>query len=778
MPGAAVPPTIKGAGMRTPFWLTSPRAATALAVTGAMLAAGLAALPAGAATDTATITYRGVSVTVPASWPVVRLDGQPGCVRFDQHAVYLGDPATSTCPAHVIGHVESVHLTDGVVSDARSPLATVGGGREITGGTSIHPDLVVTDAKSPVRVVVTAGETQTIARAVADSVTFADTGAQRKTFSVKSSSSADSAGSVGSVHSSAATAPAARAAGPATYTGLGFDACVTPSTTTMSAWGASPYRAVNMYVGGASRGCPTQPNLTASWVTTVVGKGWTLIPTYVGLQASCSVYTHRITKGKEAAQGTASADDAVAILKSLGLGAGSIVYFDLEAYDYTKKKCVAKAQKFLDAWTVRLHAHNYLSGFYTSSNTMKATLVDKIGSATFHQPDDIWFARWNNDTSVLGDPVIPDTAWPTHQRMHQYRGGHNETYGGQTINIDNDSVDADTSPGAPLPEGTFVRMSGTTTVYRIAGGAPVFVQAWAPFGGAQPVVTVSKTRFRLLPTYPRTGTFLQAAGGSTVYRVQSGVASHISSWAAFGGAQPTTSVDPAALMKAGSGGVWNHLISARPSMSMTGPGTLVTTHGSGAATWAAPILSSAVHNYDLRYRASRWNATFGGWSTPKSWKHVHATSQSVHLKRGYDYCLSVRARNWAGQLTSWSTRRCLTRPLDDRSLSASSGWHRGTGSDFFAHTVTKTKQQGATLRVSSARVRRVGIVATTCASCGKVAVIVGGERIATINLSSPTTQRRTLLMLPRFSKRLGDVVLKVKSSGLRVQIDGLSLSRT
>ena len=124
----------------------------------------------------------------------------------------------------------------------------------------------------------------------------------------------------------------------------------------MSAWAASPYRAVNMYVGGASRGCPNQPNLTASWVDTVVGTGWTLIPTYVGLQATCSNYSHRITTGKEKAQGTASADDAVAILKSLGLGAGSIVYFDIEAYDYTKKKCVAKAQTFLNAWTVRLHA--------------------------------------------------------------------------------------------------------------------------------------------------------------------------------------------------------------------------------------------------------------------------------------------------------------------------------------------------------------------------------------------------------------------------------------
>jgi hypothetical protein len=755
--------------VRRPRWLTSVRAGTALAVTGAMVAGALAALPAGAATDTATISYRGVSVTVPNDWPVLRLDGQAGCVRFDTHAVYLGDPASSTCPAHVVGHVEAVHLTDGVVNDARSPEADLGGGREITGGTAIHPDFVVSDETSPVRVVVTSGTEQALAQQLADSVKFDRSGPSR-TFSSNSSSTSKS-------QTSAAPSMLAAKA-PSTYTGLGFDTCLTPSTGAISAWHASPYRAVNMYVGGASRGCPNQPNLTASWVSTVVGQGWTLIPTYVGLQATCSQYTHRITTGKEAAQGSASADDAVAILKSLGLGAGSIVYFDLEAYDYTKKNCVAKAQTFLNAWTQRLHARNYLSGFYTSSNTMKATLVDRVGDSTFHQPDDIWFARWNDDRSVLGDPVIPDAYWPNHQRMHQYKGGHTETYGSTTINIDRDSLDADTSPGAPLAEGTFVRVSGSTTVYRIAGGAPVYVSSWAPFGGGQPVVVVSKTRWNLLPTYPRSGTFLQAAGRSTVYRMQSGVASAITSWDPYGGPKPTTAVDPAALNKAGTGGAWNHLISAKPSVSMTGPGTLVTTHASGALTWRSPILSSSVKNFDVRYRWAKWNSKFSGWVRPASWQHDKARQRSFKLKHGYDYCVSVRARNRAGQVSGWSGKHCVTRHLDDRSLTASSSWKRGTGSAYLARTFLGTKVRGATLLASSANVRRIGVIATTCANCGKVAVLVGGVRIATLNLYSATTHNRTLLMLPRFSPHRADVVLKVKSSGLSVRIDGLVISRT
>jgi hypothetical protein len=163
---------------------------------------------------------------------------------------------------------------------------------------------------------------------------------------------------------------------------------------------------------------------------------------------------------------------------------------------------------------------------------------------------------------------------------------------------------------------------------------------------------------------------------------------------------------------------------------------------------------------------------------PASWERSHSKSQSVHLKHGYDYCVSVRARNWAKQVTGWTTKRCLTRHLDDRALSASAGWKFGTGSAYLGNTYTGTKTKGATLRAASAQVRRIGILATTCATCGKVAVIVGGQRIATINLYSASAQTRTLLMLPRFSRHHADVVFKVKSTGLKVRIDGVVISRT
>src|SRR5674476_199903 len=70
------------------------------------------------------VTYNGVRVTVPATWPVIDLRVHPeACVRFDRAAVYLGSPgAASDCPAHAVGRVDSVWLR--TVSAGRTDLMT------------------------------------------------------------------------------------------------------------------------------------------------------------------------------------------------------------------------------------------------------------------------------------------------------------------------------------------------------------------------------------------------------------------------------------------------------------------------------------------------------------------------------------------------------------------------------------------------------------------------------------------------------------------------------
>lgn len=228
------------------------------------------------------------------------------------------------------------------------------------------------------------------------------------------------------------------------FTGLGFDACATPSSRAMAAWVASPYRAIGVYIGGVNRAC-SQPNLTPTWVGEQVGEGWHLIPTYVGLQAptsacgSCASLSSNTTQAT--VQGAEAARDAVADAEAVGMGPGSPLYFDMEAYTRTTSATRATLT-FLSAWTTQLHALGYASGVYSSSSSGIADLAREFG-ASYTMPDNIWTANWNGARNAL-DAYLSADLWAEHQRIHQYVGGHDETYGRTTINIDNDYVEGAT----------------------------------------------------------------------------------------------------------------------------------------------------------------------------------------------------------------------------------------------------------------------------------------------------------------------------------------------
>jgi hypothetical protein len=251
----------------------------------------------------------------------------------------------------------------------------------------------------------------------------------------------------------AAASPRAHAA--SVYTGNGFDVCDTPSTRTMSDWSSAPYRAIGVYIGGVNAAC-SQGNLTSSWVGTEVAAGWHVIPIYVGLQApSNSCGCSGITASQASAQGTAAADDAISDAQSLGIPRGNPVYDDMESYP-TGGSNSRTVLTFLSAWTSELHAKGYVSGVYSSASTGVSDLVAQYGSG-YEEPDDLWIADWNNSKST-SDPYVPSSDWSNHQRLHQYSGSHNETYGGATLNIDGDWVDgatagtaAGTAPTAPEP---------------------------------------------------------------------------------------------------------------------------------------------------------------------------------------------------------------------------------------------------------------------------------------------------------------------------------------
>jgi hypothetical protein len=286
------------------------------------------------------------------------------------------------------------------------------------------------------------------------------------------------------------------------YVGLGFDACSTPSEADMSAWAASPFRALNVYIGGVNRAC-SQPNLTSSWVSTETKAGWGIIPTYVGLQApgnSCGCAA--ITPSEASTEGAAAAADAVSELESLGVGAGNPVYYDMEGYT-TGGTASSAVLTFLEAWTKALHGDGYVSGVYSSAGSGITDLVSLYGTS-YVEPDDIWIADWNGQQTT-SDPAVPAADWADHQRIHQYNGGKNLEYGGVTINVDGDYLDgavvsASATPGAP------------TSVSAVAGNRSALVSWKAPASGTVTGYEVTSSPGKHLTVVLATFTSVVVAG--------------------------------------------------------------------------------------------------------------------------------------------------------------------------------------------------------------------------------------------------------------------------
>ncbi|MFI2639701.1 glycoside hydrolase domain-containing protein [Streptomyces sp. NPDC018610] len=387
--------------------------ALAVSVLCAVLGAGTPALARTAALDDAgkTVAYRGHTFTVPAGWPVVDLARNPtACVRFDRHAVYLGDAGgQQDCPARVTGRTEALWLRPATAVKAavtENPTA-----REFR-ATAPSEGIAVTapygtDRATAQRVLRSAGLPVAAARTEPPLTTPA--------------------------------APALPADATA-HQGKGFDTCAAPGQGAMDAWRTdSPYGAVGVYIGGVNRGC-AQPNLTADWVRTQYTKGWRFLPLYVGPQptagaGSCADDCAAIQD--PAPQGRAAAEDAVAQAGALGLGKGSVLYNDLEQYT-PGAALTARVLGYLAAWTGRLHELGYRSGAYGSVSSLVADLVDNAATTTL--PDVIHFAHWN-DEAALTDPVLPAALWADHQRVHQYAGDRTETYGGARISVDRDLLD-------------------------------------------------------------------------------------------------------------------------------------------------------------------------------------------------------------------------------------------------------------------------------------------------------------------------------------------------
>jgi hypothetical protein len=382
--------------------------------------------PARAAPALTPMAFGGYTFELPRSWPVIKLSAhRHRCVRFDRQAVYLGRPGRNeSCPAALIGTTQALLIERGPARSVRSAVQDPVD-RQIT-VTAPRVRIIATYSTDP-------GQIYRILRSASLPEPAGETVAARQRPGIAApdlpSHSTD-------------------------YHGRGFDACTAPSTGYMRAWRRhSPYRAVGIYIGGSDRAC-AQPNLTRSWLRREAGAGWHFIPLYVGPQAEYGELS------SPAEQGTAAAADAVTQAELLGFPRRTPLYYDMEAYPSGDTDAVLS---FLSAWTVTIHQLGYDSGVYSSSSAGVADLAAQYFRGTYTMPDVIYDALWNGLRNTH-DPVFKPHEWSPHRRLHQYNGNTEQTFGGDTIDIDQDylnvSLASSGGTGGTVQASPSVRLPG------------------------------------------------------------------------------------------------------------------------------------------------------------------------------------------------------------------------------------------------------------------------------------------------------------------------------
>lgn len=230
----------------------------------------------------------------------------------------------------------------------------------------------------------------------------------------------------------------------------GFDTCAAPTQDAMATWyRSSPYWWIGIYIGGSAISCP-QPNLTPAWLNATYNQGWRFAPLWVGPQAPCTTYYSRFSLDPSTAysQGSQEAGSAWTQLQNLGFGnaAGTPVLYDMEAFDTASSPasaaCKAAVKSFVQGWVNNLHiSPAQVAGVYGSTC---ASRLNDLASLS-PPPDNIWGGDGSGShTSTM--TCVDNGYWVSNQRLKQYTAGHNETYGGVTIQIDNDCANGTLAP--------------------------------------------------------------------------------------------------------------------------------------------------------------------------------------------------------------------------------------------------------------------------------------------------------------------------------------------
>ena len=221
----------------------------------------------------------------------------------------------------------------------------------------------------------------------------------------------------------------------------GFDTSLYPGDEKMTAWKkASPYQFAGDYLNAP---CHHNP----SWMghrAALVGMVWNLLPVYVGQQVAgvspCSSSVLTLD------QGQTDGDDAAAKMAAEGFDSGTFVYLDIERTDTFS----SALGDYITAWVTEIFSSVYSPAVYChrhNADDVRAAVIAGLPDPAPVQPR-IWVvggsvAQFNINKSKPTDVGVKFA------NLWQCPVSVNRTFGGVTLNIDEDVAEWADPAGAP-----------------------------------------------------------------------------------------------------------------------------------------------------------------------------------------------------------------------------------------------------------------------------------------------------------------------------------------
>jgi surface antigen len=264
---------------------------------------------------------------------------------------------------------------------------------------------------------------------------------------------------------------------------------------------------------------------------------------------------------------------AIALLAGLAVVVGVVVVAPA-AYagtnDYPAKWKNAPRDSMFDNWgeyirectswvAWRLHGHNQFEMPFHANAGNWGAKAKALGYTVNKSPAVGSVAWWN--TSTRGHVAWVEAVNPNNTvEIEEYNIGSTGKYDETTIPTSSVTgyihfQDLATS----FANGSYVEYAGQ--VYRMAGGAPIYVTSWAKFGKT-PAGLVSAKQWAALRKTPLDGTFLSGATSKYVYRIVGGAPIYIGNWASVGGQKPVVVIPDASITGAAgpvSASYYSHL---------------------------------------------------------------------------------------------------------------------------------------------------------------------------------------------------------------------------